>query len=198
MHTLYIYNVSTIQELTSVSSWLAIRILNNWAEMPKPLTNRNLRRSWRDKFMGFVDHLKDYCSNCSLVGFSYIANQKWVNWGTEIWVCHTYSLWYTTDCILQSAFFGSCVWFYLSLESPTWSANISETSPHELWVLYMRVYHLLPQSGFHQSAFVNFPQIWLWRWFWGIYSKVLSINLSLRYEDKMKLLFPMNTAWEQA
>ncbi|XP_034486900.1 degenerin del-1 isoform X1 [Drosophila innubila] len=41
-----------------------------------PLTNRNNGRSWRDKFMGFVDYLKEYCSNCSLVGFSYIANHK--------------------------------------------------------------------------------------------------------------------------
>jgi len=30
------------------------------------------------KSNGFVAHIKDYCSNCTLAGFAYMANSRWV------------------------------------------------------------------------------------------------------------------------
>ncbi|KAH8359816.1 hypothetical protein KR093_008906 [Drosophila rubida] len=45
--------------------------------------NTNTARSWRKKLTGFLRYLKEYCSNCSFAGFSYIANHN-LHWSERI------------------------------------------------------------------------------------------------------------------
>ncbi|XP_062125339.1 sodium channel protein Nach [Drosophila sulfurigaster albostrigata] len=51
--------------------------------MAHPLGDSNPKLSWRERFRAFFEYLKEYCGNCSLVGFSYIANQN-LHWSERI------------------------------------------------------------------------------------------------------------------
>ncbi|XP_030376327.1 pickpocket protein 28 [Scaptodrosophila lebanonensis] len=86
--------------LRKPASQSAIGLLNNrqrrtdWAAMSKQIAHGNVERpqeqSWAWKL---VAYLKDYCANCTLVGFAYIANQNLHPLERIFWV----------SCVLLSA-----------------------------------------------------------------------------------------------